>query len=59
MNQGNPISGGFAGDNGIWQDGAMFLQAPSLSSDPAQNWVAVFIAFQTESWDTDNNGNPV
>jgi uncharacterized protein YukJ len=59
MNQGNPISGGFAGDNGVWQDGAMFLQAPSLSSGPAQTWVAVFIAFQTESWDTDNNGNPV
>jgi uncharacterized protein YukJ len=59
MNQGNPISGGFAGDNGIWQDGAMFLQAPSLSSDPPHTWVAVFIAFQTESWDTDNNGNPV
>ena len=59
MNQGNPISGGFAGDNGIWQDGAIFLQAPGLSSGPAQTWVAVFIAFQTESWDTDNNGNPV
>jgi len=58
MNQGNPISGGFAGDNGIWQDGAMFLQAPSLSSGPAQ-MSAVFIAFQTESWDTDNKGNPV
>jgi uncharacterized protein YukJ len=59
MNQGNPISGGFAGDNGIWQDGAMFLQAPGLGSGPAQTWVAVFIAFQTESWDTDNSGNPV
>jgi uncharacterized protein YukJ len=57
MNQGNPISGGFAGDNGIWQDGALFLQPPSLNS--AQTWVAVFIAFQTESWNTDNNGNPV
>jgi uncharacterized protein YukJ len=59
MNQGNPISGGFAGDNGIWQDGAVFLQSPNLSSDPAETWVAVFIAFQTESWDTDDNGNPV
>jgi uncharacterized protein YukJ len=59
MNQGNPISGGFAGDNGIWQDGAMFLQAPSPSSGPAPTWVAVFIAFQTESWDTDSSGNPL
>jgi uncharacterized protein YukJ len=59
MNQGNPISGGFAGDNGIWQDGAMFLQAPSPGSGPAPTWVAVFIAFQTESWNTDSRGNPV
>jgi uncharacterized protein YukJ len=59
MNQGNPISQGYAGDNGIWQDGAMFLQVPSANSDPAQTWTAVFIAFQTESWNTDDNGNPV
>ncbi len=59
MNQGNPISGGFGGDNGIWQDGAMFLQVPGLASNPAQTWIAVFIAFQTESWNTDSNGNPV
>ncbi len=59
MNQGNPISGGYSGENGIWQDGAMFLQMPSLASNPAQAWVAVFIAFQTESWNTDSNGNPV
>jgi len=27
---------------------------------PAQNtWIAVFIAFQTESWQTDDNGNPL
>jgi uncharacterized protein YukJ len=59
MNQGNPAPGEYAGDNGIWQDGAMFLQMPSLNSDPSQTWVAVFIAFQTESWNTDNNGNPI
>jgi uncharacterized protein YukJ len=59
MNQGNPISGGYSRDNGTWQDGAMFLQMPSLNSDPSQTWVAVFIAFQTESWNTDSSGNPV
>lgn len=59
MNQGNPVAGGFGHDNGIWQDGAMFLQMPSLKPDPAQQWVAVFIAFQTESWKTDGSGNPV
>ena len=59
MNQGNPAPGEYADDNGIWQDGALFLQMPSLNSDPAQTWVAIFIAFQTESWNTDDNGNPV
>jgi uncharacterized protein YukJ len=57
MNQGNPVAGGYSGENGIWQDGAMFLQMPATGS--AQTWVAVFIAFQTESWNTDSNGNPV
>jgi len=57
MNQGNPVSGEFARDNGIWQDGAMFLQMPGAGS--AQAWIAVFIAFQTESWNTGGNGNPI
>jgi uncharacterized protein YukJ len=27
---------------------------------PAQNtWIAIFIAFQTQSWSTDDNGNPL
>jgi uncharacterized protein YukJ len=57
MNQGNPTSGagaGFGKDNGIWQDGALFISLPSKNT-----WTAVFIAFQTESWDTDSGGNPV
>jgi len=53
MNQGNPI-GNHSGDNGIWQDGALFINLPSQSK-----WTAVFIAFQTESWNTDGSGNPV
>ena len=52
MNQGNPMSN-HGGDNGIWQDGALFVQ---LSKVPG--WVAVFIACQTESWTTDGSGNP-
>jgi uncharacterized protein YukJ len=59
MNQGNPVPGSYARDNGIWQDGALFLQMPSLNPDPAQTWVAISIAFRTESWNTDNNGNPL
>jgi uncharacterized protein YukJ len=57
MNQGNPVGGkggGFSGDNGVWQDGALFINLPSKGT-----WTAVFIAFQTESWSTDSSGNPV
>lgn len=53
MNQGNPVSN-HGGDNGIWQDGALLIHLPSKGT-----WTAVFIAFQTESWTTDADGNPV
>ena len=53
MNQGNPVKN-HGGDNGIWQDGALMIHLPSQGT-----WTAVFIAFQTESWDTDPSGNPV
>ena len=59
MNQGNPAAGGYERDNGTWQDGALLMQMPSLNKDPTKAWVAVFIAFLTESWTSDNNGNPV
>lgn len=52
MNQGNP-AGSFGKDNGTWQDGAVFIQLPGQ-----QTWSALFIAFQTESWNTDDSGNP-
>jgi uncharacterized protein YukJ len=53
MNQGNPVNN-HGGDNGVWQDGALLIHLPSKGT-----WTAVFIAFQTESWDTDSSGNPV
>ena len=53
MNQGNPVNN-HGGDNGIWQDGALFMNLPSLND----SWVAVFIAFQTENWNTNSLGNP-
>jgi uncharacterized protein YukJ len=53
MNQGNPI-GNHNQDNGVWQDGALFVNLPSQNT-----WIAVFIAFQTQVWTTDNNGNPM
>ncbi len=52
MNQGNP-GGGFGTDNGIYQDGALFINLPSQN-----RWLAVFIAFQTQIWQTDDRGNP-
>ncbi len=53
MNQGNPADN-HGSDNGIWQDGAVFVNLPSQNS-----WTAIFIAFQTESWNTADNGSPV
>ncbi len=48
MNQGN--SEQFAGDDGVWQDGGLLLNFP------AQNqWVAVFLAFQSQAWHTDDS----
>ena len=51
MNQGNPVKN-HGGDNGVWQDGALFVEIQGA-------FTAVFIAFQTESWTTDAMGNPV
>lgn len=53
MNQGNPLNS-HGSDNGIWQDGALFVYLGATKS-----YTAVFIAFQTESWHTDAHGNPV
>ncbi len=53
MNQGNPLNN-HANQNGVWQDGAIFVNLPAQGT-----WTAVFLAFQTESWTTDAAGNPV
>ncbi|MEU6273009.1 DUF2278 family protein [Streptomyces populi] len=53
MNQGN--SGRFRPDNGVWQDGALLLHLPA-----EDRWVAVFLAFQSQAWHTDDTtGNPI
>ena len=55
MNQGNPRAGGHAGDNGVWHDGGLLLWFPK-----ADRWVAMFLAFQSQSWHTDDRtGNPI
>ena len=47
MNQGNVPR--FAGDDGVWQDGALMFHFPS-----SKQWVAVFLAFQSQAWHTDD-----
>lgn len=50
MNQGN--SGKWKRDNGVYQDGAIFIEYPG------DKWRAFFFAFQSQTFDTDNKGNP-
>lgn len=52
MNQGN--GGQFRGDDGIWQDGALFIQYPD--GRPVK---AIFLAFQSQAWNTDNQGHAI
>ena len=47
MNQGN--SAAFRGDDGVWQDGGLLLHFPG-----DDRWVAVFLAFQSQAWHTDD-----
>ena len=48
MNQGNHPR--FTRDDGVWQDGALLFHFPSTDQ-----WVAVFLAFQSQSWHTDDS----
>ncbi|MFT0804115.1 YukJ family protein [Bacillus swezeyi] len=50
MNQGN--SGRWKKDNGIYHDGGIFIQFHD-------DWVAIFLAFLTQSWCTDKKGDPI
>jgi uncharacterized protein YukJ len=50
MNQGN--SGKYKKDNGVYQDGALFIEYPG------NKWRAFFFAFQSQTFDTDDKGNP-
>lgn len=50
MNQGN--GGRWKGDNGTWHDGGILIQFQD-------HWVAVFLAFLSQSWCTDEQGQPI
>lgn len=47
MNQGS--TGSFKRTNGVWQDGGMLIHFES-----EDRWVAVFLAFQSQCWHTDD-----
>ncbi|HEY5895497.1 MAG TPA: DUF2278 family protein [Chthoniobacterales bacterium] len=47
MNQGNVPE--FKKDDGAWQDGGLLIHLPS-----EDRWVAVFLAFQSQCWHTDD-----
>ncbi|MET0764479.1 MAG: DUF2278 family protein [Blastococcus sp.] len=47
MNQGN--SRQFQRDDGVWQDGGLVIHFPATDQ-----WVAVFLAFQSQAWHTDD-----
>jgi len=47
MNQGNV--GKFIKDDGVWQDGGLLLHFPEQDQ-----WVGIFLAFQSQSWHTDD-----
>lgn len=52
MNQGS--RGRFQGSNGPNQDGALLIHRSNTD-----HWAAIFLAFQSQSWNTDANGHPV
>jgi uncharacterized protein YukJ len=47
MNQSNV--GQFKGDDGVWQDGGVIVYFPGQ-----QQWVAIFLKFQSQGWHTDD-----
>jgi hypothetical protein len=58
MNQGNV--GQFVEEDGVWQDGGLLFHFPSIEQVGAgievwpEQWVAVFLAFQSQCWHTDD-----
>lgn len=52
MNQGSTSH--WIEDNGIWQDGGILIYF-----EKTKKWLGIFLAFQSQSWCTDNNGNAI
>jgi uncharacterized protein YukJ len=47
MNQSNVAT--FVGDDGVWQDGGVLIHFPTQNQ-----WVAIFLKFQSQGWHTDD-----
>jgi uncharacterized protein YukJ len=47
MNQGNVAA--YRHDDGVWQDGGLILRLPA-----SNQWVGVFLGFQSQAWHTDD-----
>jgi len=52
MNQGS--RGRHAAENGVWRDGGVMIYRPAVD-----RWTGVFLAFQSQSWRTDERGYPI
>ena len=57
MNQGNAEN--FVKDDGVWQDGGLIIHFPAILDEDGivrweEQWVALFLAFQSQSWHTDD-----
>ncbi|WP_157349857.1 YukJ family protein, partial [Bacillus sp. EE-W1] len=55
MNQGNLKR--WQGDDGIWQDGALLIHFENKDNESKDKWVGIFLAFQSQSWCTDEQGH--
>ncbi|MDQ1370464.1 MAG: hypothetical protein QOF20_2817 [Acidimicrobiaceae bacterium] len=55
MNQGSPPPHDH--DNGIWQDGCLFIHFPAGNGD--ERWLAFFLVFQSQFAQTDDRGDPI
>ena len=47
MNQGN--DGPYVRDDGVWQDGGLLIHYPG-----EEQWIGIFLAFQSQAWHTDD-----
>lgn len=52
MNQGSV--GRWKRDNGVWQDGGILIHF-----EQENKWIGIFLAFQSQSWCTDENGHAI